>query len=71
MNEELLKAIKSLLNDIEAMRIEYAGDDCWFGGFSEYNVDEDGWETSAKIEWPNLAISCDKIEELMEQEGLA
>ena len=56
--EDLIKAVKSLLSDIEAMQDRGRRSDEWFGRFSEFNVTEmDG----ALVEWPNLAISADAV----------
>jgi hypothetical protein len=52
--DELIAAVRSLLNDIESMQGDGRG---WFDGFSEYR--DDG-ETVA-VEWPNLEISADRV----------
>lgn len=68
MTDALIKAIKSLINDIEAMRcipddsIEDSGH--WFGLFSRHCFD---WDDGASIEWPNLAISLEEVKTALEQ----
>lgn len=59
--EELIKSVKSLISDIEAMRI---GQTEIFGEFEHYQVNYKGDE-AASIEWPNLAISLDNTKEIL------
>jgi hypothetical protein len=54
-----VKAVKSLLADIEDMQ---AGN--WFGGFSEYTEDYD--EFLVTVEWPNLAISAQRVRDSLQ-----
>ena len=51
--EDLIKAIKSLLSDIEAMQSERT---YLFGSFSEYEKDYE--DDNVHVEWPNLAIAA-------------
>lgn len=60
--EALIKAVKSLLSDIEAM--EYRPD--WYGTFSEFQEEDDAsFITSMTVEWPNLAISAAEVKKIL------
>jgi hypothetical protein len=52
--DELIKTLKSLIADIEAMQ---GKDRYWFGDFSDWEETPNG----AMIEWPNLAISLGDV----------
>lgn len=58
--DELLQAVKSLINDIESMQSRTSSD--WFGRFSEWEDSLDG----ALVEWPNLAISLAAVKALID-----
>lgn len=53
--ESLIKALKSMIVDIEAMQVNATSYD--FGPFSEFTNDIE----SVMIEWPNLAISLEDV----------
>lgn len=59
--DELIKAVKSLISDIESMQTR---DPNWLGPFSEYEDSEDG--DGIDIEWPNLAISVEEVKKLLQ-----
>jgi hypothetical protein len=60
MTNELIKAVKSLITDIESMQLPTPN---WFGHFSEgEEVEYDGFA----VEWPNLAISLAAVKALLE-----
>ena len=60
--EALLKALKSLISDIESMR--FAGSsEFFFGPFSEC---EGHWDGTI-IEWPNLAISLEEVKKTLKE----
>lgn len=65
--DDLLKAVKSLISDIESMRCmpDDGRDDSgyWFGLFSDYV--ETGPDEMT-VEWPNLAISLAAVKKLLE-----
>lgn len=62
MNEELLKAVRSLISDIESMQDDEEPN--WFNNFGEHVYrDEDD---TMSIEWPNLAISVAEVKKLLE-----
>lgn len=63
--DELIKAVRSLLADIEAMRCKPDGKKDtgqWFGPFSEW---ENGYE-EPNVEWPNLSISADAVKKQLD-----
>ena len=60
MEEKLLKALKSLVSDIESCQSEMYP--YWFGPFEETKEDID---LGTEIEWPNLAISCEEAKKLI------
>lgn len=65
MNENLLKALKSLISDIESM--QPFKDNTLFGPFSDHQYDDEG----EVIEWPNLAISLEEAKKAVaEHEGV-
>jgi hypothetical protein len=70
--DDLLKAVKSLISDIESMscdaplRDHDGSQDYWFGPFSEY---ADHIE-SVSIDWPNLAISLAAVKKLIEPQTI-
>jgi hypothetical protein len=70
--DEILKAVKSLISDIESMscdaplRDHDGSQDYWFGPFSEY---ADHIE-SVSIDWPNLAISLAAVKKLLEPQTI-
>ena len=47
-----LALLRSIVNDVDSM---HAGQEDYFGGFSEWFENDDGY---AVIEWPNLSIIC-------------
>lgn len=56
--EDLIKAVKSLLSDIESMQFRPN----WFGPFSEFEEeDNERFMTAMTVEWPNLVISADAV----------
>lgn len=52
--EDLTRALRSLLADIEGMQNDRGP--CWYGRFSEYAIDDDMLGRTASVEWPNLNI---------------
>lgn len=63
--EELLKAVKSLVSDIEAMQKNYITGESWFGGFSNgFESSDDG---NIMVEWPNLAISLAEVKKTLSE----
>jgi hypothetical protein len=58
--DEIHKAAKSLLSDIESMEGDRRH---WFDGFSEFRLNDDG---TVAIEWPNLALSAERLREVIE-----
>lgn len=65
-HDELLKAVKSLVNDIESMQCVNKD---YFGAFSEYDIDDNG-RGPVDIEWPNLAISLAAVKKLIEPQTI-
>jgi hypothetical protein len=63
--DEILKAVKSLISDIESMQQD---DPNWFGGFSEFT--DGGSLTVMHVEWPNLAISLAALKKLIEPQTI-
>lgn len=67
-NEDLVAKLRSLVNDIKSMTTDpdnsEAEPEGWFGPFSTSTEDMDG---DVKIEWPNLAISCEEAEKLLKE----
>ena len=72
--DDLLKAVRSLLSDVESMQCkpnplidDLWGDNPgnWFGPFSETRsfTDEDGGD----IAWPNLAISLEDVKKALKE----
>ncbi|AZO48075.1 hypothetical protein [Mesorhizobium sp. M4B.F.Ca.ET.058.02.1.1] len=68
--DELIKAVKSLISDIESMQLvpddRNASEWVWFGPFSE-------WETgdgTVEVEWPNLTISLETVKKLLESKTI-
>lgn len=61
--ENLIKAVKSLLSDIESMQSDY--DTALYGVFSEGYTGEEG----TSIEWPNLGISASKVRNALAEIG--
>jgi len=63
-HDKLISAVESLLNDISEMRVS----DNWYGSFSEYlEVPTEFFGGfSANIEWPNLSISTEAVEQALE-----
>ena len=59
VSEEVRAAAEALLGDIEAMQ---HGDH--FGGFTEWRGTFDG--EGVMIEWPNLAISVERLRRALE-----
>lgn len=60
--EDLIRAVKSLIIDIESMQPHGNPDNYWFGPFSESEETMDG----TIIEWPNLAILLADVKKLLE-----
>lgn len=58
--EKLIKAVKSLLVDIDGMRVANTN---LFGDFSDFELDSDG----VRVEWANLAISADEVVHALEE----
>lgn len=58
--EKLIKAVKSLLVDIDSMR-EGASEQ--FGTFYNFELDSD----AVYVDWPNLAISADNVVHALEE----
>lgn len=58
--DELIKAVRSLLSDIESMQPHCNNDNYWFGPFSEID------EYNNLVEWPNLAISAEDVKKALE-----
>ena len=57
----LISSVKSLISDIEAMQYQHQD---WFGPFRETAENEDLLgDTSISVEWPNLRISLDAVQE--------
>jgi hypothetical protein len=79
MNDTLKDTLRSLLIDIEAMRcrcpdeLRDIGDRDdeihWFGSFGEGYYDADG--NGFKIEWPNLSIMAEKLQQILDRETIA
>jgi hypothetical protein len=70
--DEILKAVKSLISDIESMQINSTANADWFGHFSVFEVTlntRTGGE-NAVIEWPNLAISLAAVKKLLEPQTI-
>jgi hypothetical protein len=69
-NDELISAVKALIVDIESMNCvpenTVINDDSgyWFGEFSEYQENADG---DMIIEWPNLAISVERLKKILDK----
>ena len=67
--KNILKALKSLISDIESMQ---CGDDHrshWFGPFSEAEDALGESDSDVSIEWPNLSISLEEAKkEIAEHE---
>lgn len=59
--ERALKLLDDVYCDIDSMRHHAE----MFGGFSVWEIDGD----EALIEWPNLSIVGDKIQEFLEDEA--
>lgn len=53
--DALIKAVKSLIVDIESMQGNAPYDSNWFGPFSEID------EVAGIVEWPNLAIQLELV----------
>ncbi|MEQ1950957.1 hypothetical protein [Mesorhizobium sp. CN2-181] len=69
--ENLIKAVKSLLSDIEGMNCrapDYAENQSnyWFGRFSEFDNSLESLDGMA-VEWPNLAISADEVKKALDE----
>jgi hypothetical protein len=58
---EALEAARQLLSDVREMQEVQENGDVWFGGFSYWTMTDD----LALIDWPNLKISADKLENLL------
>ena len=56
--------LRSIVSDINSM---HAGQEDYFGGFSEWFENDDGY---AVIEWPNLSIVGHDIAEFLATLGL-
>jgi hypothetical protein len=66
--EKLLKAVKSLVSDIESMQVKPENPDAglyWFGPFSEAEDACGDQDSDVSIEWPNLAISLDEVKKVI------
>lgn len=57
-HDELVAKVKMLVSDIRAMQVS----DNWFGGFGNTCLE------SGDVEWPNLAISTDAVDEILKKE---
>jgi hypothetical protein len=60
---ELIKALKSLISDIESMQSSGTHDSNWFGPFSQHEM---GLDDLMEVEWPNLAISLEAVKAALE-----
>ena len=60
VDQKLKEAVESLLADIEEMETD---DSCWYGPFSTWEDVETAktFNVYMKIEWPNLALSTQKV----------
>jgi hypothetical protein len=77
--DEILKAVKSLISDIESMRCKVNASmldndedpDHWFGAFSTYITEFEGSDDyGVAINWPNLAISLSTLKKLLEPQTI-
>jgi hypothetical protein len=67
--ENLIKALKSLVSDIESMKYKphWSEDDgSWFGPFSE-SEEAGNLGQSVSVEWPNLAISLKDVKKALQE----
>jgi hypothetical protein len=59
---QLEKGIKSVVSDVESMRVipddSHEDSGHWFGSFSDNESDDQG---HASVEWPNLSISVTEM----------
>lgn len=58
--DALIKALRSLIIDIEAMGAGNKRN--WYGPFSEFEEEDNTrFMTAMTVEWPNLAISLERV----------
>jgi hypothetical protein len=72
LNERVLVAAAALINDIRSMQAGQADSEKdWFEGFSTWEYDskpdgsEYGEDDTVAIEWPNLALSVENLDQAL------